>query len=137
MNIVYEVGEPSAAYGHNFSEFVVNQIELPSVEPKAATISAIVQEYLVGLQEPYLIQDEIVASRALLYLPFGFLGLFVLAIFDASFNFKGHLVQLACVQPKAAAFFAYVIGNLVLLREHLVVCHLGTATETFHPEFPF
>src|ERR1035441_6452110 len=62
MNIVYEVGEPSAAYGHNFSEFVVNQIELPSVEPKAATISAIVQEYLVGLQEPYLIKHEIYAK---------------------------------------------------------------------------
>jgi hypothetical protein len=127
MHIVYEVRKPFAFHGHNFREFLIDQIELAAIEPKASTVPAVVQEDIVGFQKPDLIQDEIVASRALPWLGLGFLVLVFFAEFDASLNLESHLVQLASVEPKAATLFAHVVGKAVLLRDHLVVGHLGAA----------
>ena len=114
MNIVYEIRKALASHRHNLGELFVDQIELPAIEPKTATVPAIVQVDVVRLQKPYLIQNEIVASGTLLYLLLRFLILLLLAIFDTSLNLKSHLVQLAGVEPKAAALFACVVGNAII-----------------------
>src|ERR1700752_1695490 len=68
MNIVYEIRKALAPHGHDLRELFVDQIELPAIKPKTATVPAIVQVDVVRLQKSYLIQDEIVASGTLLYL---------------------------------------------------------------------
>ena len=91
---------------------------------------------VVGLQELHLAQIEVVAAGTLLWLLLGFVGPDLFAVFDASGSFEGHLVEVAGVQPEAAALIAHVIGDAVLLGGDLVGGHLGTAVQAFHWRTP-
>src|ERR1039458_586558 len=91
---------------------------------------------VVGLQKLHLAQIEVVAAGTLLWLLLGFVRPDLFAVFDASDSVEGHPVQVAGVQPEAAAFIAHVIGDAVILGDDLVGGHLGTAVQAFHLRTP-
>ena len=136
VDVIDEVREAVPLNGPVIGEYLIDPIQLAAAEPKATAVSAEMQINVVRLQEFHLAQIEVVAAGTLLGLLLRFVRPDLFAVFDASCNFESHPIEVAGVEPEAAAFIARVIGDAVFFRNDLVGGHLGTAIQAFHSRAP-
>src|SRR5437867_6649038 len=90
----------------------------------------------LGLTEKlYPRQNRILATRTFSCTRHPFVLVFG-AKFDAASDLKRHLIQLSCIEPKASAFLAHVVGQFGFFRSDIIVHHLGFTVQTAHGLIP-
>ncbi len=116
--VVDEIREAVTAHGHDLGELAIDEIQFPTVEPKAATVVTTIEINITLTEKLYRCQIDFYAARTLSRCRTRLVFLLRTKL-DAPFNFEGKLIQFSRIEPKTAALLTGVVGQLSMFRGHI------------------
>jgi hypothetical protein len=124
MDLINKIGKSMATYRHDPRQFPVDQVKLTSIEPESAAVSTVVHDDVCAAEKPNGCKLRLQTPRAILGSFFCNLGLFLRTELDGACDLKRHFVQLAPIEPQAAAFLTNIVRQFSVFGDDIVVRHL-------------